>query len=94
MTTIESILAKESDNRQQIYLYREGVFYKAYERSAYLFVTRVKPFRAKKKTVKAGACASVCSSAATTGGRTVFSTVITGNSSCIKRKHHPKKRPE
>lgn len=32
-----------------IYFYREGVFYKAYERSAYLFVKYAKPFQVKKR---------------------------------------------
>lgn len=34
MNTIVHILSVESVNSGNIYLYREGIFYKAYERSA------------------------------------------------------------
>lgn len=52
MSTLSSILSKESNNTRMIYFYREGVFYKAYEKSAYLFVKHVKPFRLKRRFVK------------------------------------------
>lgn len=52
MSNLLEILSKESSNTDTIYFYREGVFYKAYERSAYLFVHHVKPFRIKKRFVK------------------------------------------
>lgn len=53
MPNIQAILHKESSNTHHIFFYREGVFYKAYERSAYLFVTNYKPFMVKKRFVKA-----------------------------------------
>lgn len=52
MSTLSSILSKESSNTHTLYFYREGVFYKAYERSAYLFVKYVRPFQVKKRLVK------------------------------------------
>lgn len=52
MNTIIQILSTESANTSNIYLYREGIFYKAYERSAYAFVTGVQKFMVKKKFVK------------------------------------------
>ncbi|UYI64353.1 hypothetical protein [Bacteroides ovatus] len=52
MNTIVQILSTESVNTSNIYLYREGIFYKAYERSAYAFVTGVQKFMVKKKFVK------------------------------------------
>lgn len=52
MSTIIQILSTESANTSNIYLYREGIFYKAYERSAYAFVTGVQKFMVKKKFVK------------------------------------------
>lgn len=52
MSNLQEILSNESENTHSIYLYREGVFYKAYERSAYLFVKNVKPFMVKKRFVK------------------------------------------
>lgn len=52
MSNLSEILRNESSNTGTIYFYREGVFYKAYERSAYLFVKYVKPFQVKKRMVK------------------------------------------
>lgn len=52
MSNLQEILSKESVNTDRIYFYREGVFFKAYERSAYLFVKFVKPFMVKKRFVK------------------------------------------
>lgn len=52
MNTIVHILSVESVNSGNIYLYREGIFYKAYERSAYAFITGVEKFMVKKKFVK------------------------------------------
>ncbi|WP_160119397.1 hypothetical protein [Bacteroides faecalis] len=49
MNRIDDILYSESSNTHFIRLYREGIFYKAYERSAYAFVTGVQPFMVKKK---------------------------------------------
>lgn len=52
MNRIDEILCSESSNTHFIRLYREGIFYKAYERSAYAFVTGVQPFMVKKRFVK------------------------------------------
>ena len=52
MSNLQEILKTESENTDKIHFYREGVFYKAYEKSAYLFVTYVKPFMVKKQFVK------------------------------------------
>lgn len=52
MSILHEILLREGINTHTIRFYREGVFYKAYERSAYLFVCHVKPFLVKKKRVK------------------------------------------
>lgn len=51
MTTIERI-DKENRNTSNLILYAEGIFYKAYERSAYVFHTRINAFRLKVKTLK------------------------------------------
>lgn len=52
MPNLSSILSTESSNTHTLYFYREGVFYKAYERSAYLFVKYIRPFQIKKRIVK------------------------------------------
>ena len=44
MTTNE-ILQLEENNTNLVVLYREGMFWKAYERSAYLIYTQIHPFR-------------------------------------------------
>lgn len=46
------IVEQESRNVSEIHLYREGLFWKAYERSAYAFHTRVRPFKLTKRYVK------------------------------------------
>lgn len=52
MSNLQEILHKESENTHILHFYREGVFFKAYEHSAYLFVKYVKPFMVKKRFVK------------------------------------------
>ncbi|MFI3320619.1 MAG: hypothetical protein SNH01_08010 [Rikenellaceae bacterium] len=51
MTTLE-ICVSERQNSDKIVLYKEGIFYKAYEKSAYAFYNRVKKYEVKKKYVK------------------------------------------
>ncbi|MFR9543839.1 MAG: hypothetical protein SNH27_17570 [Rikenellaceae bacterium] len=51
MTTKE-IFSAEIANIDKIILYKEGIFYKAYEKSAYAFVLRLNPYATKKKYVK------------------------------------------
>lgn len=52
MPIITQIISKESENTRNIYFYQEGIFYKAYERSAFAFVTYCKAFRVKRKYYK------------------------------------------
>ncbi len=51
MTTKE-IFSAEIANTDKIILYKEGIFYKAYEKSAYAFVLRLNPYVTKKKFIK------------------------------------------
>lgn len=46
------ILTLELANKGEIHLYKEGVFWKAYQQSAYLFHTRVCPYQVKTKYIK------------------------------------------
>ncbi len=46
------ILTLESANEGAIHLYKEGVFWKAYQQSAYLFHTQVYAYQVKLKHVK------------------------------------------
>ena len=50
--TSKEIIALESGNTCCIRLYREGLFWRAYERSAYALCTRVHPFKAMKRQLK------------------------------------------
>jgi hypothetical protein len=50
---IEEILEIESKNLESINLYKEGIFWKAYQRSAYLVVTHFRSsFSVKTKYIK------------------------------------------
>lgn len=51
--TFEEKLAAETSNRDEIHLHLEGIFWKAYEKSAFLFVTHLSDFKATKKMVRA-----------------------------------------
>lgn len=48
---IKEKLYQEDMNRNKLILYKEGIFFKAYDRSAYAFHTRIKPFQLKLKTI-------------------------------------------
>jgi hypothetical protein len=50
--TIEQIVKVESDNTDKIYLYREGLFLKAYNRSAFLFLKYGRSYEAFRKSYK------------------------------------------
>lgn len=50
--TIQEKIKIEQDNVDKVYLYREGGFWKAYERSAYLFYQHVKKYLVQKRYVK------------------------------------------
>ncbi len=49
MAKIKDIIAGEDSSKQVIKLYKEGIFYKAYEYSAYLFVKHIKAYQVKRK---------------------------------------------
>lgn len=53
MATISEILALESQSDSQIHLYREGIFWKAYQQSAYQILQQRNRFKVSKKHVKA-----------------------------------------
>ncbi len=50
--TTKDIFSAEIANTDKIILYKEGIFYKAYEKSAYAFVLRLNPYATKKKFIK------------------------------------------
>jgi hypothetical protein len=52
MAAIHYILSIEAQNSDKIHLFREGLFFKAYGRSAFLFHTQVKPFKIVRKHYK------------------------------------------
>jgi len=49
---IKDIVSLEKDNHANIYLLREGLFWRAYEKSAYLFTSHIKPYQLNKKYYK------------------------------------------
>ena len=51
--TLKEIIHHEDISGNQIHLYREGLFWKAYEYSAYRFVFGINPYKPLKKTIKA-----------------------------------------
>lgn len=51
MTKIE-ICAIEYANPGQVYLYPEGAFYKAYQKSAWILCTKVHPFKVSSRPLK------------------------------------------
>lgn len=53
MADVNTILNVEKDNFDRIHLFREGLFLKAYQRSAFLFLNNIKEFRTIKKFFKA-----------------------------------------
>lgn len=50
--TLQEILAAENRNTDKIYLHLEGIFWKAYERSAFAFTHRISRYKASKRFVK------------------------------------------
>lgn len=53
---ISEILKLEANSSGQVILLREGIFWRAYERSAYLFTTHVKPYQLTKRYFKNVGC--------------------------------------
>lgn len=56
MASIPQILQIENDNYERIHLFREGLFLRAYQHSAFLFLNNVKDFKVVKKHYKAAGC--------------------------------------
>lgn len=52
MTPIAELFSREDQNVDKIYLYPEGLFYKAYLRSAFLFIRDYGNFKPIKKKIK------------------------------------------
>ncbi len=52
MPTIRQIIEKERANPGKIYLYKEGIFYRAYNRSAFMWVTHICGYEVKTRYVK------------------------------------------
>ncbi|PLX13478.1 MAG: hypothetical protein C0594_01165 [Marinilabiliales bacterium] len=50
--TIQEIISVEESNRDKIFLYKEGIFLKAYDRSAFLFFYYIKNYAIKSKYYK------------------------------------------
>jgi hypothetical protein len=50
--TYKEIIQIEKDNPHSINLFHEGIFYKAYERSAYMMCKKIHPFKVSKKFIK------------------------------------------
>ncbi len=50
--TFYEIISNESQNEDSIYLYREGMFMKAYERSAFFAHTLIHEFKLSKRYIK------------------------------------------
>lgn len=51
MTKLENC-AIEDANPGQVYLYPEGIFYKAYQKSAWILCTKVHPFKVSSRLLK------------------------------------------
>jgi len=51
--TSRDFIAAEATNTDRIILYREGLFWKAYERSAYALCSQVRPLKPTRKVLKA-----------------------------------------
>lgn len=49
---IEEVIKTELENINKIYLYKEGFFWRAYERSAYRFTKYIRKFQMLKKYIK------------------------------------------
>jgi hypothetical protein len=49
---VSEILDFEKSNTQKVYLIKEGIFWRAYEVSAFIFTRHIKPFKLLKKLFK------------------------------------------
>lgn len=50
--TSKDFIRTEAENTDRIILYREGLFWKAYERSAFAVCTQIRPFKPTKRSLK------------------------------------------
>ena len=50
--TSKDFIRAEAENTDRIILYREGLFWKAYERSAFAVCMQVRPFKPTKRSLK------------------------------------------
>lgn len=50
--TSRDFIQAEAENTDRIVLYREGLFWKAYERSAFAVCTQIRPFKPTKRSLK------------------------------------------
>ena len=50
--TSKDFIRAEAENTDRIILYREGLFWKAYERSAFAVCTQIRPFKPTKRSLK------------------------------------------
>lgn len=50
--TSQDFIRTEAANTDRIILYREGLFWKAYERSAFAVCTQIRPFKPTKRSLK------------------------------------------
>lgn len=50
--TYKEIISREEQNQDCVWLYREGIFVKAYERSAYFVHTLIRDFKLSKRYIK------------------------------------------
>ena len=50
--TLREHLELEKDNTDKVFLWPEGIFYKAYERSAYIICEQYMPMQVSMKSVK------------------------------------------
>lgn len=50
--TSQDFIRAEAENTDRIILYKEGLFWKAYERSAYILCMQVRPFKPTKRSLK------------------------------------------
>lgn len=50
--TSREFIQEEAGNEDRIVLYREGLFWKAYERSAYAVCMQIRPFKPTKRSLK------------------------------------------
>ena len=47
----KEIIESEKNNRDYIILYKEGIFWKAYQHSAFALSTQVKPLKAQRRAL-------------------------------------------